>query len=136
MCAQPEPLPEYGQTPAFELTERSGRTALVRACRQGLGRRLHLHHLRRPPARSCRLLRRRCSGHSTDATSSWSFTVDPERDTPEVLSAYAKRYKADPERALPHRRKQALYDMIKKGVLLAVDDGSLTQGDTPGPGIA
>ena len=29
----------------------------------------------------------------------------------------------------------ALYDMIKKGFLLAVDDGSLTQGDTPGPGI-
>ena len=27
-----------------------------------------------------------------------SFTVDPERDTPEVLAAYAKRYKADPDR--------------------------------------
>jgi cytochrome oxidase Cu insertion factor (SCO1/SenC/PrrC family) len=27
-----------------------------------------------------------------------SFTVDPERDTPEVLAAYAKRYKADPAR--------------------------------------
>ncbi|MFN0106663.1 MAG: SCO family protein [Bryobacteraceae bacterium] len=27
-----------------------------------------------------------------------SFTVDPERDTPEALAAYAKRYKADPER--------------------------------------
>jgi protein SCO1/2 len=27
-----------------------------------------------------------------------SFTVDPEHDTPEVLAAYAKRYKADPAR--------------------------------------
>lgn len=27
-----------------------------------------------------------------------SFTVDPERDTPEVLAAYAKRYHADPQR--------------------------------------
>jgi len=27
-----------------------------------------------------------------------SFTVDPERDTPEILAAYAKRYKADPAR--------------------------------------
>lgn len=27
-----------------------------------------------------------------------SFTVDPEHDTPEVLAAYAKRYKADPDR--------------------------------------
>ena len=26
LVRQPEPLPEYGQTPAFELTERSGRT--------------------------------------------------------------------------------------------------------------
>lgn len=27
-----------------------------------------------------------------------SFTVDPDRDTPEVLLAYGKRYHADPER--------------------------------------
>ena len=27
-----------------------------------------------------------------------SFTVDPEHDTPEILAAYAKRYKADPAR--------------------------------------
>ncbi|HEU0120388.1 MAG TPA: SCO family protein [Bryobacteraceae bacterium] len=27
-----------------------------------------------------------------------SFTVDPEHDTPPVLAAYAKRYKADPQR--------------------------------------
>ena len=27
-----------------------------------------------------------------------SFTVDPEHDTPEVLAAYARRYKADPAR--------------------------------------
>lgn len=27
-----------------------------------------------------------------------SFTVDPEHDTPEILSAYGKRYHADPDR--------------------------------------
>ncbi|MBC7926950.1 MAG: SCO family protein [Bryobacteraceae bacterium] len=27
-----------------------------------------------------------------------SFTIDPGRDTPEVLAAYARRFKADPER--------------------------------------
>jgi protein SCO1/2 len=27
-----------------------------------------------------------------------SFTIDPDRDTPEVMRAYAKRYKADPRR--------------------------------------
>ena len=27
-----------------------------------------------------------------------AFTVDPEHDTPEILAAYAKRYKADPAR--------------------------------------
>lgn len=26
-----------------------------------------------------------------------SFTIDPDRDTPEVLAAYGKRYRADPE---------------------------------------
>ena len=29
-----------------------------------------------------------------------SFSVDPERDTPEVLAAYAKKYGADPNRWL------------------------------------
>ncbi len=29
-----------------------------------------------------------------------SISVDPERDTPEVLSRYAERYKADPDRWL------------------------------------
>jgi protein SCO1/2 len=65
-----------------------------------------------------------------------SFTVDPERDTPEVLAEYARRYKADRERWLfLTGPKQALYDMIQKGFLLAVDDGSLIEGGKPGPGI-
>jgi protein SCO1/2 len=65
-----------------------------------------------------------------------SFTVDPERDTPEALAAYARRYKADPERWLfLTGPKQALYEMIQKGFLLAVDDGSMSEGGAPGPGI-
>ena len=65
-----------------------------------------------------------------------SFTVDPEKDTPEKLTEYAKRYGADPERWLFLTGEQkALYQMIQKGFLLAVDDGSLTPGGEPGPGI-
>ncbi|MCB1022258.1 MAG: SCO family protein [Acidobacteria bacterium] len=136
-CAQPEPLPEYGQTPAFELTERSGRTV---SSSELAGKVWVADFIFTTCAGPCPLmsthmasLQRALDGRDVELV---SFTVDPERDTPEVLSAYAKRYKADPERWLfLTGEKQALYDMIKKGFLLAVDDGSLTQGDTPGPGI-
>lgn len=50
-----------------------------------------------------------------------SFTVDPDRDTPEVLKGYADRYGAAGERWLFLTGKQGpLYDFIQKGFLLGV----------------
>ncbi len=52
-----------------------------------------------------------------------SFSVDPERDTPEVLSKYAARYEADPEtwRFLTADKK-TLYSFIQKQFRLGVTD--------------
>lgn len=55
-----------------------------------------------------------------------SFTIDPDRDTPEVLAAYGNRYKADPARwsLLTGTRaelKKLNYDTFHLGDL----DGSL-----------
>jgi len=52
-----------------------------------------------------------------------SITVDPERDTPEVLSRYAKRYGADPERWLfLTGEKAAIYRLALEGFRLSVVD--------------
>lgn len=136
-CSQPEPLPEYGQTPEFELTERSGRTV---SSTELAGKVWVADFIFTTCAGPCPLMSTHMAALQR-ATADLdvplvSFTVDPEKDTPEVLTEYAKRYKADPERWLfLTGEKQTLYDMIQRGFLLAVDDGSLTEGGKPGPGI-
>jgi len=136
-CSQPEPLPEYGQTPDFELTERSGRTV---SSAELAGKVWVADFIFTSCAGPCPLMSTHMSAlqRATEDLDIQlvSFTVDPETDTPEVLAEYANRYKADPERWLfLTGAKQALYDMIRKGFLLAVDDGSLTEGGKPGPGL-
>ena len=61
-----------------------------------------------------------------------SITVDPERDTPEVLQEYAKRYGADPERWLfLAGEKRAIYRLAQEGFRLSVVDP-----DDQGPGTS
>jgi protein SCO1/2 len=49
-----------------------------------------------------------------------SFSVDPERDTPEVLSQYAARYGADQDRwSFLTGEKDAIYQLAHKGFNLA-----------------
>jgi protein SCO1 len=48
-----------------------------------------------------------------------SFSVDPERDTPEVLAAYAKRYKADPDRWFFLTGPRATLSALSKDAFLA-----------------
>ncbi|MBI1352905.1 MAG: SCO family protein [Acidobacteria bacterium] len=137
-CAAPEPLPDYGAVPGFELTERSGRTVsshdfdgkvwvadfVFTTCAGPC------------PRMSANMKRLQAALPDSPDVRLATFSVDPERDTPEILAEYAKRYGADPERWLfLTGDKQALYDLIRKGFLQAVDDGSLTEGGKPGPGI-
>lgn len=65
-----------------------------------------------------------------------SFSVDPEKDTPEVLAEYGRRFRADFTRwSFLTGGKQAIYDLIFEGFKLAIDDGALSKDGTPGPGI-
>jgi cytochrome oxidase Cu insertion factor (SCO1/SenC/PrrC family) len=51
-----------------------------------------------------------------------SFTVDPEYDTPEVLSTYAARYEADPECWLfLTGNRDTIYELIRKRFHLGVE---------------
>ena len=54
-----------------------------------------------------------------------SFSVDPEKDTPEVLRGYAEKLRADPKRwDFLTGSKSAIYKLSHDGFKLAVSDGS------------
>ena len=58
-----------------------------------------------------------------------SFSVDPEKDTPQVLRSYAERLQADPGRwDFLTGSKSAIYKLSHDGFKLAVSDGSDAQG--------
>jgi protein SCO1/2 len=56
-----------------------------------------------------------------------SFTVDPARDTPEVLAAYARRFRADPARWLFLTGEQKILHTVQNGGFrMGAVDGSLS----------
>jgi protein SCO1 len=58
-----------------------------------------------------------------------SFSVDPEKDTPEVLRRYADKFQAEPGRwDFLTGPKSAIYKISHDGFKLAVSDGSDAQG--------
>jgi protein SCO1/2 len=58
-----------------------------------------------------------------------SFSVDPEKDTPEVLRGYAERLQAEPGRwDFLTGPKSAIYKLSHDGFKLAVSDGSDAEG--------
>jgi protein SCO1/2 len=58
-----------------------------------------------------------------------SVSVDPEKDTPEVLRGYAERLRAQPGRwDFLTGSKPAIYNLSRNGFKLAVDDGSAEEG--------
>ena len=62
-----------------------------------------------------------------------SFTVDPSRDTPKVLAAYAQEHSANRDRWLfLTGDKEALYDICVRGFRLPLD----AEGGTPAEPIA
>jgi protein SCO1/2 len=99
-CSSSRPLPVMGEVPAFQLTGSTGQpfekssldghvwvadfffTTCTGPC----------------PRMSAQMRQVQNSTANTPAVKLVSFTVDPARDTPEVLADYARRYKADPAR--------------------------------------
>jgi protein SCO1/2 len=54
-----------------------------------------------------------------------SHTVDPETDTPEILKAYADKFKADPNRwVFLTGGKPELYNLARTGYLLDAQEGN------------
>jgi cytochrome oxidase Cu insertion factor (SCO1/SenC/PrrC family) len=58
-----------------------------------------------------------------------SFSVDPEKDTPDVLRSYADRLQAQPNRwDFLTGPKSAIYKLSHDGFKLAISDGSDADG--------
>jgi protein SCO1/2 len=125
-CARREPLPVYGKVPAFTLTSE-----------QGLGFRAAdldgkvwvanfiFTNCTGPCPRMSSLIQR--LQEETKDVRFVSFTVDPARDTPEALAAYARRYRADRTRwHFLTGTQDALHTVMRHSFKLGDVDNSMT----------
>ena len=125
--APPTPPPasaRYGDVPPFALIDHQGR-AVTRETFQG--RVWIADFIFTSCAGQCPLMSEQLRAlQRTFATEAGlrfvSFSVDPAHDTPEVLSAYALRYGADPRWTLVTGTREALYRLCHDGFQLAIEE--------------
>lgn len=138
-CVRREPLPVYSSVPEFSLTSQTGETVSLADLRGEVWVADFIFtQCRGPcPLMTAHMARLQRALEERDLPVKLvSISVDPEIDTPQVLAEYADRFGADADRwAFLTGEKQEIYDLIFHGFKLAVDDGSLTPGGKPGPGI-
>jgi Uncharacterized protein SCO1/SenC/PrrC, involved in biogenesis of respiratory and photosynthetic systems len=100
---QSKDLPVYGQMPGFQLLDQSGKAFADKDLR---GKVCVVNFVFTSCGMTCPMLTRRMKGVQDQLLENFtpeiqqkvqivSFSVDPERDTPERLLAYAKEYGAD-----------------------------------------
>jgi len=118
-------LDVFGTVPDFSLIDRSGR----KVTREDLLGKVWItnfiftHCLDTCPLQSAEMAKFQADFAEEKDLRLVSITVDPERDTPEVLSRYAKRYGADPERWLfLTGEKKTIYRLALEGFRLNVVD--------------
>jgi cytochrome oxidase Cu insertion factor (SCO1/SenC/PrrC family) len=127
-------LPVYGTVPDFALTDQSGRP-VRRADMEGKVWIASFIFTNCPD--ECPLM----TAEMAQLQSDWahipdirlvSISADPERDTPAVLSRYADRFNADPERWLfLTGDKRAIYRLAREGFRLGITDP--TERSHPSP---
>jgi cytochrome oxidase Cu insertion factor (SCO1/SenC/PrrC family) len=122
-----KPQIDYGEVPDFSLTDQNGKT-LTRA--DLAGRVWIADFIFTNCAGTCPMITgtmHRLQGALPDEVHFVSFSVDPERDTPEVLAEYAKKSNADKVRwHFLTGDKSKIYDLTIKGFKLALEDSGGT----------
>jgi protein SCO1/2 len=124
-------LADFGALPEFELVERGGSTVTLEDLRGKVwvADFVFTHCAGPCPLLSSKMSRLQDAVADLEDVRLVSFSVDPERDTPEVLAEYSSRYHADAERWLfLTGLKEPLYRLIGEGFRLAVDDGGPASG--------
>jgi protein SCO1/2 len=118
-------LGAYGEVPDFSLTERSGR-AVRRADLLGtvwIANFIYTRCRESCPIQTAQLATVQREFAGAPDLRIVSITVDPEHDTPAVLTAYAERYGADPVRWLfLTGPRHAIYRLATDGFHLGVVD--------------
>ena len=132
-----ERLKQYGPVPDFKLTERSGKDVGLAQLR---GKIWVADFIYTTCADTCPLqtaamakLQKEYAGRPN--VQLVSITVDPERDTPQILSAYAAKHEADAQRwyFLTGQREQII-NLIRDGfhlVVAALPDSTEANGMIP-----
>ncbi len=133
-------LPVHGSLPDFSLIERSGRR-VERVEFLGKIWVVDFMYTRCPdtcPLQSAEMARLQADLAAESDVRLASITVDPERDTPQVLSRYADRFKADHVRWLfLTGEKEAIYRLAHDGLRLPILDPRNKAGVLePGPAMA
>jgi len=128
-CSGKPPLPSYGVVPDFALTDQTG-AAFQSAAK--LSRKIWIAdfiftNCPGPcPRMSSQLHQVQAALDGNDAVRFVSFTVDPARDTPPVLAAYAQHFEAAPGKWYFLTGAQADLNRMSRGVFMLGDvDGSL-----------
>jgi protein SCO1 len=121
--ARAKALPVLGTLPDFSLTERSGRSV---GRSDLLGRVSVVDFIFTSCSAQCPAVTAQMAKLQPYALPRWpevrlvSITVDPERDTPEVLADYARSYAADPQRWwFLTGPRTALDELIRNGFKVA-----------------
>lgn len=129
-CSRPaEPLPVFNTVPDFTLTSEQGTE--FRSAERLQGRvwiaDFIFTNCSGPCPRMSQQMKRVQDGLTGNAEIRFvSFTVDPARDTPQVLAAYAKRYAADAARwTFLTGEQTVLHSLSREAFLLGDIDGSL-----------
>lgn len=138
-CQRREPLPSFTAVPPFALTAQDGRQVTRD---EYAGRVWIANFVFTTCPGPCPMLTSHMRSvqdlleeRSLDVPLA-SFSVDPEKDTPEVLTQYGKTFGADFTRwTFLTGDKQEIYDLILHGFLLAVSDGAVSAEYSAGPGV-
>ena len=121
--AQSQRLPVLSEVPEFVLAERSGTDVRLSDLlgRVWVADFIFTHCAGPCPLLSAQMQALQAPLREMPDTRLVSFSVDPERDTPEVLSEYADRYLADEDRWLfLTGEKDRVYSVIREGFQLGV----------------
>jgi protein SCO1/2 len=100
-CGKPHPLEVFGEVPEFQLIAQSGETFDSRSL---VGHVWVADFFYTTCGGPCPMMSRQMrqlqdfTAHGMGDVRLVSFTVDPDRDTPPVLAAYARHFRTDPAR--------------------------------------
>jgi len=127
-CAPHRDLPVMGQVPTFEMTSQDGKPFHSESLAGHVWVADFIFtHCPGPCLRMSSHMRKvQTATASTPEIRMLSFTVDPDRDTPPVLSAFASRYQANPARWVFLTGPQATLQMLSRETFKLGDvDGSM-----------